>query len=291
MDQQYILHQKTWIDEEMYRCIEALTIEGRLRDSVMYSMRAGGKRLRPLLMKSTFDSFTKSEATYTSTAIALEMIHTYSLIHDDLPSMDDDDTRRGMKTNHREFDEATAILAGDSLLTMSFELISSDEALSTEQRVFLIKELARAAGPRGMVTGQMWDMEFEKRKTDVSMLKSIHLNKTGRLIAFSVVAGGYLAGVAPRQVEKLRRVGEAVGLIFQIQDDILDVTGDKEKLGKPVGSDESNEKTTYPKLMGLEGAKQEKRKYEEEVQRLLDELNAIGTPLAELISYMSQREY
>ncbi|SDI96274.1 polyprenyl synthetase family protein [Salimicrobium halophilum] len=291
MDQQYILEQKAWIDKEIYKGIEQATSEGRLRDSILYSMRAGGKRLRPLLMKNTFDSFTKKNASYISAAIALEMIHTYSLIHDDLPAMDDDDTRRGMKTNHREFDEATAILAGDSLLTMSFETISSDENLSSEEKVFLIKELSRAAGPRGMVSGQMWDMEYENQETDVDTLKTIHLNKTGRLIAFSMVAGGYLAGVGAKKIEKLRRAGEAVGLIFQIQDDILDVTGDKDKLGKPVGSDETNEKSTYPKLMGLEGAKQEKRKYEEEVDSLLKDLQAENTPLAELIAYMSQREY
>nr|WP_239539962.1 farnesyl diphosphate synthase [Salimicrobium jeotgali] len=283
--------QKAWIDEKIYTKINEFTSEGRLRDSIIYSMKAGGKRLRPMLMKATFESFSDSDPLYVSPAVALEMLHTYTLIHDDLPAMDDDDMRRGRWTNHIEFDEATAILAGDSLLTMSFELISSDPSLSSEQKVFIVHQLSRAAGPKGMVAGQMWDMQYEDLETDVDTLKRIHSNKTGKLIAFSIITGGYLAGLEEGKLQKLKEIGEAVGLIFQIQDDILDVTGDTAKLGKATGSDESNLKSTYPKLLGLEGAKQEKQKYERRVEELLGDLEADETPLADLIGYMSQREY
>ncbi|SDX69756.1 polyprenyl synthetase family protein [Salimicrobium album] len=288
---QYLKEQKAWIDEKIYKKINEFTSEGRLRDSIIYSMKAGGKRLRPMLMKATFESFSDSDPLYVSPAIALEMLHTYTLIHDDLPAMDDDDMRRGRWTNHIEFDEATAILAGDSLLTMSFELISSDPSLSSEQKVFIVHQLSRAAGPKGMVAGQMWDMQYEDLETDVDTLKRIHSNKTGKLIAFSIITGGYLAGLEEGKLQKLKEIGEAVGLIFQIQDDILDVTGDTAKLGKATGSDESNLKSTYPKLLGLEGAKQEKQKYERRVEELLGDLEADETPLADLIGYMSQREY
>ncbi|PBB05072.1 MULTISPECIES: polyprenyl synthetase family protein [Salimicrobium] len=289
--EQYLKEQKAWIDEKIYTKIDEFTSEGRLRDSIIYSMKAGGKRLRPMLMKATFESFSESDPLYVSPAVALEMLHTYTLIHDDLPAMDDDDMRRGRWTNHIQFDEATAILAGDSLLTMSFELISSDPSLSPEQKVFIIRQLSRAAGPKGMVAGQMWDMQYEDLETDVDTLKRIHSNKTGKLIAFSIITGGYLAGLEEEKLQKLKEIGEAVGLIFQIQDDILDVTGDTAKLGKATGSDESNLKSTYPKLLGLEGAKQEKQKYERRVEELLSELKADETPLADLIGYMSQREY
>ncbi|AKG05714.2 geranyl transferase [Salimicrobium jeotgali] len=288
---QYLKEQKAWIDEKIYTKINEFTSEGRLRDSIIYSMKAGGKRLRPMLMKATFESFSDSDPLYVSPAVALEMLHTYTLIHDDLPAMDDDDMRRGRWTNHIEFDEATAILAGDSLLTMSFELISSDPSLSSEQKVFIVHQLSRAAGPKGMVAGQMWDMQYEDLETDVDTLKRIHSNKTGKLIAFSIITGGYLAGLEEGKLQKLKEIGEAVGLIFQIQDDILDVTGDTAKLGKATGSDESNLKSTYPKLLGLEGAKQEKQKYERRVEELLGDLEADETPLADLIGYMSQREY
>ncbi|SIS54049.1 polyprenyl synthetase family protein [Salimicrobium salexigens] len=288
---QYLKEQKAWIDEKIYKKINEFTSEGRLRDSIIYSMKAGGKRLRPMLMKATFESFSDSDPLYVSPAVALEMLHTYTLIHDDLPAMDDDDMRRGRWTNHIEFDEATAILAGDSLLTMSFELISSDPSLSSEQKVFIVHQFSRAAGPKGMVAGQMWDMQYEDLEIDVDTLKRIHSNKTGKLIAFSIITGGYLAGLEEGKLQKLKEIGEAVGLIFQIQDDILDVTGDTAKLGKATGSDESNLKSTYPKLLGLEGAKQEKQKYERRVEELLGDLEADETPLADLIGYMSQREY
>src|SRR5699024_1934824 len=191
-------------------------------------------------------------------------------IHDDLPAMDDDDYRRGKLTNHKKFDEATAILAGDALLTYSFELIAEDDLLSDHEKVFILTQLAKASGPEGMVAGQMLDLESEGKKITIEQLEKIHERKTGRLIAFAIIAGAHLANVAQEQMEELKTYAHYLGLVFQVQDDILDVVGDSEKLGKPVGSDALNEKSTYPSLLGIDGAEEYKERYVKKAEKALE---------------------
>src|SRR5699024_5946875 len=190
-----------------------------------------------------------------NSAIALEMIHTYSLIHDDLPAMDDDDYRRGKLTNHKAFDEATAILAGDALLTYSFELIANDSHILDTHKVELIKELSNASGPEGMVGGQFLDLDAENKQVSIHELENIHHLKTGRLLTFAIKAGALIGQATPSEINHLEQFAYYLGLIFQIQDDILDVIGDAERMGKPVGSDSRLNKNTYPNLFRLSGDK------------------------------------
>lgn len=288
--EQFLDDGKTLIETEMRTYLTG-DIPQNLYDSMAYSLFAGGKRLRPILLFASFKSFgEKIEKTF-RTAAALEMIHTYSLIHDDLPAMDDDDFRRGMLTNHRKFDEATAILAGDGLLTLSFEIITNDKLLTDTEKVYMTKELAHAAGPEGMVAGQVLDMEGETKQLTLEQLEQVHRLKTGRLIRFAVDAGAYLAGATENQRKHLRQFSHYLGLIFQVQDDILDVIGDPEKLGKPVGSDTDNEKSTYPKLLGLEGAKDKMIEYKKKALAALAESGAEHDYLEQLLSHFQNRDY
>lgn len=234
---------------------ERESMPARLHDAMMYSLEAGGKRIRPALVYAVLETYDRPLSLGAEVAAALEMVHTYSLIHDDLPAMDDDDVRRGRPTNHRQFDEATAILAGDALLTDSFRILAETK-LEAHKVVELIGLFSQAAGSRGMVGGQLDDMLAEKR-ADVSLetLQSIHERKTGALLVYALEAGAVLADVLPSDRAALKAFGRHLGIAFQIQDDILDVEGDEAVIGKRVGSDEQNDKTTYPKLLGLDGAK------------------------------------
>ncbi|MFD2332277.1 polyprenyl synthetase family protein [Cohnella sp. GCM10020058] len=232
-------------------------VNGRLREAAMYSLAAGGKRLRPIFVLAAAEAVRGDEEAVRLAmpfAVAVEMVHTYSLIHDDLPAMDNDDYRRGIPTNHKVFGEATAILAGDGLLTHAFYVASEAAALGVpaERALAVVRDLSRMAGFPGMVGGQADDMEGEQGITGIGQLEHIHLHKTSDLIAFSLRAGGHAAGATDLQLEALGRFGTNVGLAFQIQDDILDITGDQDKLGKPVGSDERQGKVTYPYLIGLD---------------------------------------
>ena len=224
----------------------------RLTESMVYSLSAGGKRLRPLLCLLACEACEGDIQHALSAACAIEMVHTYSLIHDDLPAMDDDDVRRGQPTNHKKFDEATAILAGDGLLTYAFEVIARNVSPAAAA-VECICELASAAGPEGMVGGQMADLLGEQcSDPTIEMLEAIHRRKTGRLISASLVMGGIIAGTEPQSLRKLRRYGECIGLAFQIADDLLDITGEAEKMGKGVRKDSTFSKLTYPGLLGVE---------------------------------------
>lgn len=268
------------------------TIPPQLQDSMEYSLLAGGKRLRPILLFASYHAF--QEETYEKalrTATALEMIHTYSLVHDDLPAMDDDDYRRGKLTNHKKFDEATAILAGDALLTNAFELISSDQELTAEEKVFLMQALSHASGPEGMVAGQILDMEGEKRKLTLAELEDVHRLKTGKLISFAIIAGAYLGDATKEQLVYLEEFADYLGLIFQVQDDILDVIGDAEKLGKPVGSDVENTKSTYPNLLGLDGAKAQLTQYTEKALVALHKADIRESYLEQLLYYFGERDH
>ncbi len=224
----------------------------RLRESMRYSLLAGGKRLRPILVLLACETCGGKMETAMPAACAIEMIHTYSLIHDDLPAMDDDELRRGRATNHIQFDEATAILAGDALLTLAFEVLASqieDKQLAGKA----VWELARAAGASGMVGGQQADLEAESQKNlTIDNLNSIHQRKTGKLITCAVRMGAILAAASSEQLDALTEYSDAVGLAFQIADDLLDETGSVEKMGKGVQKDQAHHKLTYPALLGLE---------------------------------------
>ncbi|WP_412768006.1 polyprenyl synthetase family protein [Halobacillus yeomjeoni] len=287
----YLTEKRKMINAQLKMYVRDYSTPGRIQDAMLYSIEAGGKRVRPILLLATAKAFGASEEKALAVACSLEMIHTYSLIHDDLPAMDDDDLRRGMPTNHRKFDEATAILAGDALLTLSSLIIAEDSHLTDQERVFLIRELSKASGAKGMVGGQMQDMLSENTEVSLEQLENIHRNKTGQLLRFSIIAGAYVGNSTEESLEEMTRMGEALGLIFQIQDDILDVTGDAEVIGKPIGSDEGNAKSTYPKLLGLEGAKRQKERYVQEAQDALRKAGVDQTILSELIDYLSSRDH
>lgn len=223
-----------------------------LIEAILYSVDAGGKRVRPLIFLELLEGFgvALTDAHY-DVAAALEMVHTGSLIHDDLPAMDNDDYRRGRLTNHKKFNEATAILAGDSLFLDPYDLVAN-ASLSAEVKVALIAELAHASGTYGMVGGQMLDMEGEERKLSLSELQLIHANKTGKLLTFPVVAAGIVAGLADEDIKNLRKAGSLIGLAFQVRDDILDVTASFEEIGKTPKKDLLADKATYPSLLGLD---------------------------------------
>ncbi|MCW8486667.1 polyprenyl synthetase family protein [Streptococcus macedonicus] len=223
-----------------------------LIEAILYSVEVGGKRIRPLIFLEILEGFgIELTEGHFDVAAALEMIHTGSLIHDDLPAMDDDDYRRGRLTNHKKFDETTAILAGDSLFLDPFGLVAN-AALSADTKVCLIAELSQASGTYGMVGGQMLDMKGEERKLNLSELQLIHANKTGKLLTFSIVAAGIVANLAADDLKSLREAGSLVGLAFQVRDDILDVTATFEEIGKTPKKDLLADKATYPSLLGLE---------------------------------------
>lgn len=227
-------------------------VSPELIEAILYSVEAGGKRIRPLTFLEILEGFgIELTEGHFDVAAALEMIHTGSLIHDDLPAMDDDDYRRGRLTNHKKFDEATAILAGDSLFLDPFGLVAN-AALSADTKVRLIAELSQASGTYGMVGGQMLDMKGEERKLNLSELQLIHANKTGKLLTFPVVAAGIVANLAADDLKSLREAGSLVGLAFQVRDDILDVTATFEEIGKTPKKDLLADKATYPSLLGLE---------------------------------------
>ncbi|HFI0325810.1 TPA: polyprenyl synthetase family protein [Streptococcus suis] len=227
----------------------------RLNQAVLYSLQAGGKRIRPLLLLTLLESFgvTLQKAHY-QVAACVELIHTGSLIHDDLPAMDDDDYRRGRLTNHKKFDEATAILAGDSLFLDPFGFLAQVD-LPAEIILALVRELSQASGTFGMVAGQVLDMAGEGQKLSLEQLQVIHANKTGKLLTFPFVAAGLIAGKSDEVIHHLRKAGQLVGLAFQVRDDILDVTATFEEIGKTPQKDVLAEKSTYPALMGLEASK------------------------------------
>ncbi len=253
----FLKESKTFVEEKLVSYANELQCPNVLREAMAYSLEAGGKRLRPLLLFATLQAFGKERNLGVGAACALEMIHTYSLIHDDLPCMDDDDLRRGKPTNHKVFGEAMAVLAGDGLLTYAFQVIMAYEQkeISADKKVRLVLELAKAAGPEGMVGGQVADMEAEGKRLTIEELEYIHKHKTGKLLEFAVLAGAILSDATKEQEEKLLAFAKYVGLAFQIRDDILDVEGTEEEIGKPIGSDVSNEKSTYTTLFTVDKAK------------------------------------
>ena len=244
------------VDETLERLMPASVIEPkRLHAAIRWSLFAGGKRFRPALVLAVGEAFGARRENLLSTAAAIEMIHTYSLIHDDLPAMDDDDLRRGRATCHVKFDEATAILAGDVLQTLAFQAIGDDENLSETVRIKLISEITKAAGtPIGMVAGQQLDLEAEGREISISELETIHNYKTGAIISASAKSGAIIAAAEDKEIRAISNYGAQLGLLFQITDDLLDATQSSEVLGKTAGKDERAQKATYVSLYGLEKA-------------------------------------
>ncbi len=264
--------------------------DARLAESMEYSLTAGGKRLRPILLMAAADAAGGRGEDYLTSACAVEMIHTYSLIHDDLPAMDDDDYRRGKLTNHKVYGAGLATLAGDALLTMAFELLARQQGVPAETMLRVVREISEAVGANGMVGGQALDLASEGKRIDMDTLRRMHMAKTGALFRASVRSGAILGGADEAQLAALTEYAEAFGLAFQITDDILDVTGDAAAIGKPVGSDERNHKSTYVTLTSLEEAKRLAREAADRAHEALAPLGGKAAFLDELAEYLVTRD-
>lgn len=291
MLKQYIKEKVVVIDQALDELLPpGSTYLSVIYEAMRYSVFAGGKRLRPILVMAAADAVGGRGEAFRHVACAMEMIHTYSLIHDDLPAMDDDDYRRGKLTNHKVYGEGMAVLAGDGLLTAAFETILAQPDVHPQVLLEVAREIALAAGARGMVGGQAVDLASEGTKIDADTLRFMHQAKTGALFRAAIRAGAILAGASAQQLQALTQYAEQFGLAFQITDDILDVVGTQEKLGKPIGSDEKNEKVTYVTLYSIEKAKQ---LAQESVQGALATLEGFGAEaeiLRELVRYLVNRD-
>ncbi len=291
--QPYLKERTRLVDSALDRYLPgADTLPTRLHEAMRYSVFAGGKRIRPILMLAACEAIGGEIKKVLPAACAIEMVHSYSLIHDDLPAMDDDDFRRGNPTSHKVYGEATAILAGDGLLTEAFILLSDKSIrgdISAEQSCEVINILAKNSGSRGMVGGQVVDMEAEKSPVDLPTLEYIHTHKTGALILAAIEIGALLGGASEQQRRSLCQYGEAAGLAFQVADDILDIVADQSQLGKDVGSDQQRGKATYPALLGLNGARRHADELRERALAALAEFDSSAQPLREIANYIIDR--
>jgi geranylgeranyl diphosphate synthase type II len=268
-------------------------LEGKVIEAARYSLFAGGKRLRPILCLAAAEVLGSSSEPIMPVACALEMIHTYSLIHDDLPAMDNDDFRRGKPTNHKIFGEAIAILAGDALLTEAFAYIASirkNGQFPPEKVLQVIDIVVKASGYRGMIGGQVIDLECENRKVDMATVEYMHVRKTGALLAASLEIGGILGNGTTDQITALRRYALHFGLAFQITDDILDVEGDAQQMGKMPGSDAARNKKTYPALIGLARSKEAAEENVEQAVKALETFDQRAEPLRAIARYLLVRK-
>jgi geranylgeranyl pyrophosphate synthase len=270
----------------------AATLMPQLAAAMHYSLLGGGKRIRPMLVYAAAEAIghNTSEQILDQAACAVEYIHAYSLIHDDLPAMDDDDLRRGRPTCHRQFDEATAILAGDALQTRAFELLAEIDA-PAELRLALIRSLAAGSGQRGMVGGQAIDLAAVGQPINLAHLETMHRLKTGALIRTSIRLGALCVGANPQQLQQLDAYGEAIGLSFQVHDDVLDVISDTATLGKQQGADEARNKPTYPALLGLEAAQQLANDLHQQALNALSDFGSGADQLRALSAYIIQRRH
>src|SRR5215813_9980265 len=289
---EFLASCRTLIDAELNRLIPLeSTPPQTIHAAIRWSLFAGGKRFRPALLLAVGETFGVSNEKLVRTACALEMIHTYSSIHDDLPSMDDDDLRRGKPTCHVKFGEATAILAGDALQTLAFQTIAEDERLPVALRAQLISEIARAAGtPAGMVAGQAYDLEAESREITADELELIHRQKTGAMITAAARCGAMIAGAHERELRAVEEYGRNVGLLFQITDDLLDITATVEDLGKTPGKDVRSNKATYPAIYGITATRELVMQVRRTASEALDTLNIPTELLRGIADFVRNRQ-
>lgn len=288
--QQFITKKLPIIDAKLNSLLAATNVSETLKSSMAYSINAGGKRIRPLLVLATLEDLGVESKDALTVACAAELLHTYSLIHDDLPCMDDDNFRRGKPTNHIVYGEGVAVLAGDALQTLAFGSLTHLSDTSAQDTIRIIRLLSDASGATGMVGGQMLDIEGETKSVSLSELETIHVNKTGALLSFCIGAGAILAGLDEEKSAKLKDFAYHIGLAFQIQDDILDITSTTEELGKTAGSDALSEKSTYPSLLGLEGAMARLAEHHQSARESLDFLEAEHPLLGLFADYIVERE-
>jgi len=290
----YLKRRQRSVDEALERWVPGdHEFPPQVHQAMRYSLFAGGKRLRPILALAAAETVGGRIADALPLACSLELIHTYSLIHDDLPSMDDDDLRRGKPTSHKVFGEALAILAGDALLTEAFHLLTRPDLMrdvSPRRRLRAINQVARAAGSYGMVGGQVMDIASQGQEIEAHLLEYIHSHKTGALIAASVCAGAIIGGASPSQYKALNRYGEKLGLAFQVIDDLLDVQGEEKKLGKAVGKDQAKGKATYPALFGIAESRRMAEVLVEEALGRLQLFNGRANPLREIARFILKRK-
>lgn len=293
---------KNWMDEKIKKVDECLNniIETKsnpqkiIYESMNYSLLSGGKRLRPILMLGTYGMFDSDDEKVMPFACAMEMIHTYSLIHDDLPAMDNDDYRRGKLSNHKMFNEATAILAGDALLNKAFEVGLNaiiNYNLDVNRAVKALSVVSNSSGTEGMIGGQIVDMFGNSQIKTLDELKYMYSLKTGAIIKSSVIAGAYLGGAIEDELTALENYAENIGIAFQIEDDILDVEGTQEKIGKPIGSDIANDKVTYLSFVNIEDAKKDVSMYTEKAIKSLDMFGKEAKYLIEIAKYLTNRDH
>jgi len=288
----YLQQRKDRINRELGAIVGNDSEKSRVRSAMEYALMGGGKRLRPILCLAGADAVGGCSEHSLIAACAIEMIHTYSLVHDDLPAMDDDSLRRGRPTCHMAFDEATAILAGDALLTLAFEVLSSDKLgppVSAEKRLDIIHRVARAAGCRGMIEGQMRDIAAEGHVLTIDELETVHILKTGELLKASVYTGAVLGNGSPDQLRQLDIYGHCIGLAFQVKDDILNVVGNPAVMGKSAGTDRLRGKTTYPSILGLEKAEAFAEKLITDALQALEFFDSRSDPLRALARYILER--
>jgi geranylgeranyl pyrophosphate synthase len=302
--QQYFEHSKQRIDNALSRHLGSFTSPyskvdsspylERLQQAISYSQLNGGKRVRPLLVYAAAQAINPTaydNEQLDKVAASVEMLHTYSLIHDDLPAMDDDDLRRGQPTCHKAFDEATAILAGDALQSRAFELLTEITGCSAKTQLALVATLAKASGSRGMVGGQAIDLASVNKNIDLPQLEIMHYLKTGALIRAAVTMGAQFAQANPVQLNSLDDYAEAIGLAFQVQDDILDIESDTATLGKTQGADIALNKPTYPALMGIDGAKEKAQQLHNQAIVALANFGENAQPLRDLSAYIISRSH
>jgi len=264
-----------------------------ISEAMLYSLNAGGKRIRPMLVLELASAYGHESDVAIDFAVAIEMIHTYSLIHDDLPCMDDDDLRRGKPTSHVVYGEDIAVLAGDSLLNMAAEVMLGAiiKAGSAPNYLYAMREILNASGANGMILGQIADIKYHEDAVNVETLDFINFNKTGRLLTAAIISGAYIGGASEDEISILKTIGREIGLLFQIVDDVLDVIGDTEKLGKRTQIDTKNNKMTYPNLLGLDGTYKVIDDLRDSIELKLNELSIDTSFLRRLVDFLVKREY
>ncbi len=289
---QYLSEKKAIVDESLDKLIaNDNEYPHVIHKSMRYSVFSGGKRIRPILVIASAETVGGFLQDVIPIACAVELIHTYSLIHDDLPALDNDNYRRGKLTNHKVFGEEIAILTGDALLTLAFEIISKENnEEKAHRRLQIINELARSCGTKGMIGGQVVDLESEDKLVDINTLEYIHTNKTGALITASIRVGAIYSNASEKQLDILTKYAEKLGLLFQITDDLLDLKGDVNKIGKPIGSDIKNKKATYPSLLGIDETYYTAHKLADETKKLACRLGQHGMFFKLLPDYLLTRE-